>query len=198
MDDRHQTPPGRFGRSPFPEELAFVRDARVGHLATVNARNRPAVVPICFAVLDGDDPTIVSVLDEKPKRVGDRQLARVRNILHQPEVMLVVDRYDEDWTRLAFVQLRGTAALLEPGADGHAGAIAALRRTYLQYRGMAIERRTVIVIRDLRATSWRGDGESFGAPVVANSSEHADSDVYSTNDSRDPPSRRAITPGADP
>ncbi len=151
----------RLGRPPSPDELAFVRDARVGHLATVDSRNRPAVVPVCFALLDGGDPAIVSVLDEKPKRVADRDLARVRNILHQREVMLVVDRYDEDWSRLAFVQLRGTASLIEPGADGHAEAIAALRHKYPQYRGMAIERRAAIVIRDLRASSWRGDGESF-------------------------------------
>lgn len=164
----------RPGRSPAPPELAFVRDARVGHLATVDARNRPTVVPICFALLDGDTPAVVSVLDEKPKRVADRQLARVRNILHQPEVMLIVDRYDEDWSRLAFVQLRGTATLIEPGAHGHAGAIAALRRTYPQYRVMAIERRAVILIRDLRATSWRGDGESFGAKSTNGGSERAD------------------------
>ena len=174
-DAQHR--PNRAGRPPTAAELGFVRNARVGHLATVDARNRPAVVPVCFAVLDGDEPAIVSVLDEKPKRVGDRQLARVRNILHQPEVMLVVDRYDEDWSRLAFVQLRGTAALLEPGVNEHAGAIAALRRTYPQYRAMAIERRAVIVIRDLRASSWRGDGESFRASFVASGSERADSDV---------------------
>ncbi|CAA9576700.1 MAG: nitroreductase [uncultured Thermomicrobiales bacterium] len=167
----------RTGRPPTPPELAFVGDARVGHLATVDARNRPSVVPVCFALLDGDDPAIVSVLDEKPKRVGDRQLARVRNILHQPEVMLVVDRYDEDWSRLVFVQLRGTASLLQPGAERHAVAIGALRHKYPQYRAMAIERREVIIIRDLRATSWRGDGESFQAPIVASGSGRADSDV---------------------
>lgn len=172
--DEAEPRPDRTGRPPTLREIVFVRDARVGHLATVDARNRPAVVPICFTVLDGDDPAIVSVLDEKPKRVADRDLARVRNILHQPEVMLVVDRYDEDWSRLAFVQLRGTASLLEPGADGHAGAIAALRRTYPQYRVMAIERRAVILIRDLRATSWRGDGESFGAKSTNGGSERAD------------------------
>ena len=174
MVDRHEAHPEGRGRPPSPEELAFVGDASVGHLATVDARNRPAVVPVCFAVLDGDDPFIVSVLDEKPKRVAARQLARVRNIRHQPEVMLVVDRYDEDWLRLAFVQLRGTASLLEPGAQDHAGAIAALRRKYPQYRAMAIERRAVVAIRDLRATSWRGDGESFGEQSTDGGSERAD------------------------
>ena len=153
--------PSRTGRLPTSPELAFVRNARVGHLATVDARNRPSVVPICFALLDDDEPLLVSVLDEKPKRVADRDLARVRNIRHQPEVMFVVDEYDEDWSRLAFVQARGIASVIEPQSDGHREAIEALRRKYPQYQAMEIEQRAVIVIRDLRATSWRGDGRSF-------------------------------------
>lgn len=167
----------RPGRSPSSAELAFVRDARVGHLATVDERNRPAAVPFCFALLEVDDPVIVSVLDDKPKRVADRELARVRNIRHQPEVMVLVDRYDEDWSRLAFVQVRGLASILDPGSEGYAEAIAALRRKYPQYRTMAIEDRAVIAIRSLRTTSWRGDGQSFRARPTAGGSERADADV---------------------
>lgn len=161
MSDGQEARSGRQGRPPSPVELTFVRNARVGHLATVDARNRPSVVPICFALLDNDDLLLVSVLDEKPKRVADRELARVRNIRHQPEVMVVVDAYDEDWSRLAFVQVRGAASLMVAGSDGHAEAIDALRHKYPQYRTMAIEDRDVIAIRALRATSWRGDGEPF-------------------------------------
>ncbi len=152
----------RSGRPMRPEELAFVREARVGRLATVDAWNRPAVVPFCFAVLDDDGPIVVSALDEKPKRVADEELARVRNIEANPEVCFIVDRYDEDWSQLAFVQVRGRARLAAPGAEGHAEAIAALREKYPQYATMAIERRILIVIERLRAVSWRGDGESFG------------------------------------
>jgi len=147
-------------------ELAFVRAARIGRLATVDAANRPLVVPFCYAMLDGDDqgePFVVSVLDEKPKRVTDANLARVRNIRSNPAVSFVVDRYDdEDWSRLAFVQVRGEARVVEPEAEIHARAIAALRAKYGQYRAMAIEGRPVIVIDDLRGHSWRGDGEPFG------------------------------------
>lgn len=147
-------------------ELAFVRAARIGRLATVDAANRPLVVPFCYAMLDGDDqgkPFVVSVLDEKPKRVTDANLARVRNIRSNPAVSFVVDRYDdEDWSRLAFVQVRGEARVVEPDAEIHARAIAALRAKYGQYRAMAIEGRPVIVIDDLRGHSWRGDGEPFG------------------------------------
>ncbi len=157
--DQERVPAGRPLRR---EELAFVRAARVGRLATVDAASRPSVVPFCFAVLDGHEPVVVSVLDEKLKRVTDANLARVRNIQSNPAVSFVVDRYDEDWSRLAFVQVRGRATLLEPGARIHTSAIAALRAKYPQYRAMAIEKRPVIVIDELRSHSWRGDGTSFG------------------------------------
>lgn len=153
------------GRPLTAGELAFVRNARVGRLATVDARHRPTVVPFCYAVLDrknGAEPLIVSVLDEKPKRVADATLARVRNIQSNPAVSFVVDQYDEDWSRLAFVQVRGRAALVEAGGELHARAIAALRSKYPQYQAMAIEDRPVIVIDGLRGHSWRGDGEPFG------------------------------------
>lgn len=143
------------------EELAFVREARVGRLATVDGRGRPAVVPFCFAILGGDALVAVSVLDEKPKRVADRDLARVRNIAAHPDVAFVVDRYDEEWSRLAFVQVKGRARLLAPGDEIHGAAIDALRAKYPQYRAMAIEERPVIAIEHLRASSWRGDGGAF-------------------------------------
>jgi PPOX class probable F420-dependent enzyme len=149
------------GRPPREEELAFLREARVGRLATVDAAGYPAVVPFCFAVMDGDEPAVVSVLDEKPKRVPDEELARVRHIRRHPAVGFVVDHYDDEWSRLAFVQVRGRARLLAPGDEGHAAAIAALHDKYPQYRKMAIEERAVIVIGALRAVSWRGDGGTF-------------------------------------
>lgn len=153
------------GRRLTTAELEFVRKARVGRLATVDARHQPVVVPFCYAVLDDDAPVVVSVLDEKPKRVAARDLARVRNIWSNPAVGFVVDRYhDEDWLRLAFVQIRGRAAVIEPGTGVHDQAIDALRAKYLQYANMAIEHRPIIVIDDLRGSSWRGDGHRFDEP----------------------------------
>jgi PPOX class probable F420-dependent enzyme len=148
-------------RLPNADELAFIQDARVGRMATVDADGTPSVVPFCLAVVSDDTPCVVSVLDEKPKRVADAKLARVRNIERNPHVAFVVDRYEEDWSRLAFVQIRGRARVMLPRHEGHARAIAALRAKYPQYRTMAIEDRPVIVIEDLHATSWRGDGRPF-------------------------------------
>jgi PPOX class probable F420-dependent enzyme len=137
----------------------MLRDARIGRLATVNERGHPSVVPFCFAVIGEDEPVVVSVLDEKPKHVPDEELARVRNITHNPNVAFVVDHYEENWSRLAFVQVRGQARLLKPAEPGHAEAIIALREKYPQYRSMAIEGRAVIMIEKLRLTAWSATGE---------------------------------------
>lgn len=156
------------GRPPTAGELTFVRERRVGRLATADGAGNPAAVPICYALIElGGEPVVVSALDDKPKRVAVGDLARVRRIRARPEVALVVDDYAEDWRRLAWVLLRGRASLLEPGADGHSAAVAALREKYPQYAAMAIDERPVIAIAGLTATGWRGDGASDGdAPPV--------------------------------
>jgi coenzyme F420-0:L-glutamate ligase/coenzyme F420-1:gamma-L-glutamate ligase len=151
----------KVGRAPTVEELAFLRERRVGRLATADAAGSPAVVPICFAVVDDErGPAIVSALDEKPKRVPVARLRRVRHILENPEVALVADDYVEDWRHLAFVQVRGRARLVEPGEPGFATAIATLRGKYPQYQRMAIAERPMIRIEALTAASWQGSGSA--------------------------------------
>jgi PPOX class probable F420-dependent enzyme len=135
-------------------ELTFVSSQGVARLGTIAADGTPSLVPICFALITGDTPVIVSVLDEKPKSVPDAELARVRHIRRDPRVTMIVDRYDEDWSRLAFVQVRGVARLIEPRDPLHASAIAALRQKYPQYHAMAIDQRPVMVIEPQRSTSW--------------------------------------------
>ena len=151
----------RAGSPPTAEELAFLMSRRVGRLATADADGSPAVVPICFAVIDGEDgPAIVTALDEKPKRVPVERLRRVRHILRRPEVALVVDDYVEDWSQLAFVHVRGTARLVDPAEPGFDAAIAALRAKYPQYLSMSIDANPLIRIDNLTATSWRGSGNN--------------------------------------
>ncbi len=157
-------------RPPTPAELRFVGERRVGHLATVSEAGAPAVVPICYALVEHDgEPAIVSALDEKPKHVPDTELGRVRHILARPEVALVVDDYAEEWRRLAWVRVNGRAALVAAGEEGHAEAVLALRAKYPQYAGMTIEARPLIRITHLSAASWRGDGtasfETDGEPT---------------------------------
>jgi PPOX class probable F420-dependent enzyme len=130
----------------------YLEAHRLGHLATVGECGDPSVVPICYAV---DRQAIYSALDEKPKRVAPMALRRVRDLLAHAHVALVVDDYAEDWTKLAFLQVRGSADLLQPGTPGHAAAIALLRARYPQYATMAIERRPLIRIRPTHSTFWR-------------------------------------------
>jgi PPOX class probable F420-dependent enzyme len=135
----------------LPDQLRrFVSEARVGRLATVDEEGRPHVVPFCFVL---EDDFVYSVLDEKPKRVGYQRLRRVRNILTNPHVQVVVDRYDEDWGRLAFVQLRGQARLLEAG-PAQANALGLLRAKYLQYETMDLEERPIIAIEVRGYVAW--------------------------------------------
>jgi PPOX class probable F420-dependent enzyme len=134
---------------------AFLAARRVGHLATADANGVPHVVPVCFAV--AADSAYITV-DEKPKRPGP--LKRVRNILENPAVALVVDRYDEDWSRLGWVMLRGRGEILASGAE-HDRAQALLIARYPQLRAMDIAALPVIAIRIERASGWGNlDGSS--------------------------------------
>src|SRR5690242_11544080 len=101
-------------------EASFVRSQRAGRLATADARGTPHVVPVCYAY---DGARFFTPLDEKPKRTGDRALRRVRNIATRGEASLVIDRYDDDWSRLGYVLVTGKAELIEPGEPGHAEAL---------------------------------------------------------------------------
>jgi PPOX class probable F420-dependent enzyme len=132
-------------------ERNLLETARIAHLATADGGSRPHVVPVCFALVGGD---IYTPLDEKPKRVEDSQLRRVMDVAANPVVCLLVDRYTENWRRLAWLQVRGRAAIIEPGSEIHADALAALRTRYPQYRSMKLEERSLLVIRPSRLVSW--------------------------------------------
>lgn len=127
----------------------FLDRGRVAHLATADAAGAPHLVPVCYAVIDAS--LYVSV-DEKPKRT-DIPLKRLRNIEANPKVAVTVDRWDEDWTRLAWVMLRGEAGILADGAE-HDAAQAALRGRYPQYRTMALGPLPVIALRIRSVLSW--------------------------------------------
>ena len=130
--------------------LRLLRASRIGHLATSDKSGQPHVVPICF-VFDGTD--FFSPIDEKPKRTAPRKLKRLKNIRENPRVSLVIDRYDEDWTKLGYVLVFGTARILSRG-EKHRKAVRLLRRKYRQYRSMAIQERPMIVVRPSRIISW--------------------------------------------
>jgi coenzyme F420-0:L-glutamate ligase / coenzyme F420-1:gamma-L-glutamate ligase len=136
-----------------PEQSAFVERQRVARLATADAHGRPHAIPVCYAC---DGRSFYIALDAKPKRVAPGALRRVRNILENPRVALIVDHYSEDWSELAYLLVRGTAELLAPGSEEHRYAIALLRGRYQQYVRMPIHEQPAIAIRPLSITAWSG------------------------------------------
>jgi PPOX class probable F420-dependent enzyme len=127
----------------------FLDRSRVGHLATADAAGAPHLVPVCYAV---SEATLYITVDEKPKR-RERPLKRLRNILENPQAAFVVDRWDEDWSRLGWVMLRGAAEILYAGSE-HDMAQTLLTARYPQYREMRLGELPVIALRIARATDW--------------------------------------------
>jgi PPOX class probable F420-dependent enzyme len=105
----------------------MLRTARVGRLGLLDDRDRPRVQPVTFAF---HDDAIYTAVDAKPKRPGAP--ARVRYLRRRPEAALTVDHYEDDWSRLAWVQLLGRIDVLEPG-EGRPG-LEALVAKYEPYR----------------------------------------------------------------
>jgi len=128
----------------------FIRSARIAHLATADRSGQPLVIPICFA-FDGIE--FFSPIDEKPKQISPHKLKRLRNIAENPKVSLIIDRYDEDWQRLAYVLITGRAKILLRGTR-HRRAVLLLRKKYSQYERMAINDRPIIVISSIRMKTW--------------------------------------------
>ena len=130
-----------------------LKEARVARLATLDAKTRPHIVPICFAY---DGKFFYTAVDEKPKRVPRERLARLQNIRSVPRVALLIDEYDEDWTQLWYILIRGKARLIPASAHREqAWAIRKLRAKYPQYvRGMLADDAPIIRIIPERITSW--------------------------------------------
>jgi len=137
------------------EERRYLDAARIGRLATADGEGRPHAVPVCFAVLASG---IVTPIDEKPQEVPPDGLRRSRDIEANPRVALVVDHYTEEWSRLGWVQVRGTATHLAPGDATHREAVAALREKYDQYADHALDERPIIHVEPGSVRSW-GDLE---------------------------------------
>jgi PPOX class probable F420-dependent enzyme len=125
--------------------------ARVAHLATSDQYARPHVVPIVFV---WREPVLYTPLDRKPKRDDDwHALRRVRNIETNGRVSIVVDRYEEDWSKLAWVLLEGVATILESGDERDAAA-SLLREKYEQYERIPLDGRPIVRVSVEHAAEW--------------------------------------------
>jgi PPOX class probable F420-dependent enzyme len=131
--------------------LELLATARTAHLATSDQYARPHVVPIVFV---WRDPLLYTPLDRKPKREDDwHALRRVRNIETNGRVAVVIDRYDEDWSRLSWVLVEGVATILESG-DERDMAAAQLQEKYAQYETLSLDGRPLVRVEVERATEW--------------------------------------------
>ena len=86
----------------------------VARLATVRPDGRPHVVPVVF-VLVGD--VVYTAIDAKPKKSS--RLQRLVNLSAEPRCSLLVDHYEDDWSRLWWVRADGEAAVVEQAAATH-------------------------------------------------------------------------------
>ncbi|HEV3228869.1 MAG TPA: hypothetical protein VGY97_05290 [Solirubrobacteraceae bacterium] len=123
----------------------------VARLGLLDDRGHPRVLPITFAVFEG---AIWSAIDHKPKR-SQGEPARVRFLRRRPESTITVDHYEEDWNRLAWVQLLGQTLVLETA--GNEAAVAALCARYPAYRARPPQGPLLRMVPE-RALCWRSSG----------------------------------------
>jgi len=133
----------------------YISDHRVARLATADSSGRPSIIPICYAF---DGITIYSPIDRKPKSVPAKDLKRVRNLRANQFVCLIIDDYSNNWAELSYVQISGTAQMIEPESEPqaeHGRAVQMLRDKYPQYRSVDIDRTPMIKITPTRLKAWR-------------------------------------------
>jgi PPOX class probable F420-dependent enzyme len=128
---------------------ALLDEGRVAHLGLRDGDGAPRVLPVTYARHEG---ALWSAVDDKPKRRAGEDLARVRWLRADPRAALTVDRYADDWSRLAWVQVLGEVAVLD--VAGHEAALSALAARYAPYRERA-PRGPLLRLEPRRVLYWR-------------------------------------------
>lgn len=149
-----ESTPAADGLEALPDwALTLLDESRVGRLGLVDDRDRPRVLPVTFAIWA---EAIWSAIDRKPKRDPEREPARLRYLRRRAAVALTVDRYEDEWGRLAWVQVLGRASIVDASEGG--GALEALAAKYAQYRAEAPPG-PLIRIAPERVLSWRASND---------------------------------------
>jgi len=131
----------------------FIERARVARLATVDYTSKPHLVPVVF-VFDGNHFFIP--IDQKRKTVKPQRLKRIKNIQDNPNVALLIDKYSEDWTKLAFVMIQGKASIITSKTQGNIQlqeAYKKLETKYRQYQKIGLGE-ICIIIKPEKVASW--------------------------------------------
>jgi PPOX class probable F420-dependent enzyme len=139
------------GIDAFEASAAFAA-APVAMLATASSAGVPHLVPVVFALPEHRDDILYTAVDAKPKTT--QRLRRLVNIEHNPVVSLLVDHYDDDWAKLWWVRLDGTASIHHGGVEMATG-YALLRAKYPQYRRIELDG-PVVTVDISRWSSWHG------------------------------------------
>jgi PPOX class probable F420-dependent enzyme len=130
------------------EAPAMFAESPVAMLATVGPDGAPHVVPVVFAV---HDDVVYTAVDAKRK--STQRLRRLANIEANPRVSMLVDHYEQDWTRLWWVRADGLAEIHQSGEQMAVG-YALLRRKYVQYQRLALDG-PVVTVAVQRWSSWQ-------------------------------------------
>jgi PPOX class probable F420-dependent enzyme len=126
----------------------LLRDSRVGHLGMIDINGRPRVLPVTYAI---HEAAVWTAIDNKSKRPG-REPARVRWLREHPHAALTVDRYEDDWSELRWVQFIGDIAVLDGPPVGE--VLRALADRYPQYHADPPPG-PVLRLAIVRAVWWR-------------------------------------------
>lgn len=133
-----------------PERFASLLRSPRGFLATISSDAEPHLVPVCYTWA-GD--VIWTTVDGKPKSGG--QLQRIKDVQSNPRIAFTVDRWEDDWSRLAWLQARGRARILSPGEETER-ARAALKDKYPQYETTPLDGPVIRIDVD-RWVGWSGE-----------------------------------------
>ncbi|MCH7967161.1 MAG: pyridoxamine 5'-phosphate oxidase family protein [Thaumarchaeota archaeon] len=130
----------------------LIRKAKVARLATVDQKSNPYVIPVVFVFHKN---SFFIPLDEKTKSVNPKKMKRVKNIEKNPNVCLLIDQYQNNWKKLFFLMIHGTATII----DDKKGKILSevhklLISKYSQYKKTGIGN-FCIKINPKRITHWQ-------------------------------------------
>ena len=125
---------------PLPDAVGeFVRAARVCRIATVRPDGGPHLIPVC-PVFDGATLYV---------DIG-RRYATAEGVRANGRLAVLIDEYDDDWSKLKAVLLRGRAEPVDGEERDRAWAL--IREKFPQHKPIGWEPRLTLA---LRIEDWR-------------------------------------------
>lgn len=137
-----------------PTHFASLLRARRGYLGTNGPQGAAHVLPVCFTWAG---EAIWIAVDPRPESGG---ALSQRGSSEGLQVTFMVDRWDEDWSKVSWLVARGYVTTLEDGDPEAERATAALESKYPQY--LQSPHQGDIVRLDVDEwTGWEPEGTEF-------------------------------------